>query len=91
MNNLITDRNLMIVNFAIVLYFIQLWLINYYKLDFVLIGVFVELLTIPFLLAQIVLLAVGIKYVIQNKINVLTIISVVSLAVCAIFTIGQFF
>ncbi len=80
-----------IVNFAIVSYFILIWLINFYKLDFVLIGVFREMLTIPFLIAQIVFLVIGIKYLIKNQINLLTIISVVSLAICAIITIGSFF
>jgi hypothetical protein len=82
---------LTIVNFAIVSYFILIWLINFYKLDFVLIGVFREMLTIPFLIAQIVFLVIGIKYLIKNQINLLTIISVVSLAICAIITIGSFF
>jgi hypothetical protein len=91
MNKLITNRNLTIVNFAIVSYFILIWLINFYKLDFVLIGVFREMLTIPFLIAQIVFLVIGIKYLIKNQINLLTIISVVSLAICAIITIGSFF
>ena len=91
MNKLITNRNLIIVNFAIVSYFILIWLINFYKIDFVLIGVFREILTIPFLIAQIVFLAIGIKYLIKNQRNSLTIISVLLLAICTIITIGSFF
>lgn len=91
MNKLITNKNLTIVNFAIVSYFILVWLINYYKIDFVLIGVFRELLTIPFLIAQIIFLVIGINYLIKNKRNFLTIISVLSLAICTIITIGSFF
>ena len=91
MNKLITNRNLIIANFAIVSYFILIWLINYYKIDFVLIGVFREILTIPFLIAQIVFLVIGIKYLIKNQKNFLIIISVLSLAICSIITIGTFF
>ena len=91
MNKLITNKNLIIVNFAIVSYFILIWLINFYKIDFVLIGVFREMLTIPFLIAQIVFLVIGIKYLIKNQINLLTLISVLSLAICAVITIGSFF
>lgn len=91
MNNLITNRNLTIVNFAIVFYFILIWSINFFKIDHVLIGVFRELLTIPFLIAQIVFLVIGIKYLIKNQRNFLTIISVLLLAICTIITIGSFF
>ena len=82
---------MIVANFAIVSYFILIWLINFYKIDFVLIGVFRELLTIPFLIAQIVFLVIGIKFIIKNQIDTLTIISVLSLAICMIITIGSFF
>ena len=52
----------MIANFTIVSYFVLIWLINFYKIDIVLIGVFRELLTIPFLIAQIVFLVIGINF-----------------------------
>lgn len=91
MNKLITDRNLIIVNFTIVFYFILIWLINFYKIDFILIGVFREILTIPFLIALVMFLVIGIKYIIKNQKNILTIISVLSLAICTIITIGSFF
>jgi len=91
MNKLITNRNLTIINFVIVTYFILLWLINFYNIDFVLIGVFRELLTIPFLIAQIVFLVIGIRYLIKNQRNFLTIISVILLAICTVITVGSFF
>ena len=80
-----------IVNFAIVSYFILIWLINFYKIDFVVIGIFREMLTIPFLIAQIVFLVIGIKFLIKNQWNLLTTISVLSLVICSIITIGSFF
>jgi hypothetical protein len=91
MEKLITNRSLTIVNFAIVSFFILIWLINFYKVDYVLIVVFREILTIPFLVAQIVFLVIGVNYLIKNKNNLLTIISFISLAICTIITIGSFF
>jgi hypothetical protein len=91
MNKLITNRNLTIINFVIVTYFVLIYLINFYKIDFVLIGVFGELLTIPFLIAQIVFLVLGIKHLIKYKTHFLTIISIIGLAICTIYTIGSFF
>ncbi len=91
MNRFITNKNLTIVNFRIVSYFVLIWLINFYKIDFVLIGVFSQILIIPFLIAQIVFLVIGINYLIKNQSNLLTIISVLFLTSCAIITIGSFF
>jgi hypothetical protein len=91
MNKLITNRNLSIINFVIVAYFGMIYSINFYNIDFVLIGVFREILTIPFLLAQIVFLVLGIIHLIKHKTQFLTIISIIALAICAIYTIGWFF
>ena len=91
MKKSITDRKLIIANFTIVSYFVLIWLINFYKIDIVLIGVFRELLTIPFLIAQIVFLVIGINFLIKNQRNALTIISVLSLACCMLITVGSFF
>ena len=91
MNKLITNRNLTIINFVIVSYFILIYLLNFYKIDFTLIGVFREMLTIPFLIAQLVFLIIGIKFLIKHKRHLWTIISLLLLAVCAIITIGSFF
>ena len=91
MSRLISNRGLITVNFVIVSYFILIWLINFYKIDFVLIGVVREILTIPFLIAQIVFLAIGIKYLITNKRNFFTLLSVLALAICSIITIRSFF
>ena len=91
MKKLISDRKLIITNFIIVSYFVLIWLINFYKIDIVLIGVFRELLTIPFLIAQIVFLVIGINFLIKNQRNILTIISVLSLACCMLITVGSFF
>lgn len=91
MSKLITPRNLTIINFSIVIYFILIGLIHYFKIDFVLMGVLIELLTIPFLIAQIVFLVIGIKQLINGQKNRLTFISVLTLAICSIITISGFF
>ena len=91
MNKLITNRNLTIINFLIVSYFLLLFLVNFYKVDFVLIGVFRELLTIPFILAQIVFLVLGIIFLVKYKSHLLTTISLIALSICSVLTIGSFF
>ena len=91
MKKSITGRKLIIANFTIVSYFVLIWLINVYKIDIVLIGVFRELLTIPFLIAQIVFLVIGINFLIKNQRNALTIISILSLACCMLIKVGSFF
>ncbi len=91
MSKLLSARNLTIINFAIVSYFILIWLINFYKIDDVLIGVFRELLTIPFLIAKIVFLILGIKYLMKPPRHYLVIMSFLLLAICTILTIGSFF
>ena len=91
MNKLITNRNSIIANFSIVSFFVFIWLINFYKLDFTIIGVFREILTIPFLIAQIVFLVIGIQYLTKNKRNFILIVSFLSLVICSVITIGSFF
>ena len=73
------------------MYFILLWLVNFYNIDFFFVGFFIELLTIPLFLAQIVFLVIGIKHVMKKQSNVLMFISVISLAICSVITIGSFF
>ena len=91
MNKLITNKHLTLINFTIVAYFSLLWLLNFYRLDYALIGVFQEILTIPFLIAQLVFLVIGIQYLIKNKITIPFAISFLSLVLCVIISIKSFF
>ena len=91
MDKLMTNRNLTIINFVIIAYFCLIYVLNFYKIDFVLIGVFREMLTIPFLLAQILFLVLGITHLIKYKTHFLTLISIIGLAINTIYTIGSFF
>ena len=86
-----TSKQLTIINFVIITYFMLIWLAYVYKLDFVLLGVLIELVTIPLFIAQIVFLAISIKYLINKKTNKLLTMSVISLSICAIVTIGSLF
>lgn len=88
---LLTDRNLTIINFGIVFYFLIIYALYFFKIDFVIIGVFQEMLSIPFLIAQVVFVVIGINYVIKHKKKLLTIISLFALIVCSIVTISSFF
>lgn len=91
MDKLITNRNLAIINFVIIAYFCLIYVLNFYRIDFVLIGVFREMLTIPFLLAQILFLVLGIIHLIKYKTHFLTLMSIIGLAINAIYTIGSLF
>ncbi len=80
-----------IINFVIVSYFILIYALNFYKIDVVLIGIFRELFTIPFLIGQIVFLVIGVKHLMNHKKHILTIISLLLLAACSVVTLGSFF
>jgi hypothetical protein len=54
--NIETSKNPLYISLGILMYFTLLMLVNYFQWDFVLIGVFVELLTIPALLGLVGLL-----------------------------------
>ena len=79
------------INFAIVFYFVLIYTFYVLQIDFVLIGAFQEMLNIPFLLAQVVLVVIGVHYVLNHKKKRLTIISLLALIVCSVVTVGTFF
>lgn len=86
------ESRLTVINLAIVFYFILIYVIDFFQFDFVLIGVFREILTIPFLLAQLVFVPLGIIFWVKRKrLKPVTIFSIIFLIVCLIITIGSFF
>ena len=92
MKKIISPPNLSLLNFGVVFYFVGLYVINTYKVDLVLIGVFIELLTLPFMLAMVLFLVFSIIYIVKEKSKqVLLFVSIFLLALCAFFTIGSFF
>ena len=90
-NPTFSEKNLTIANFAIVAYFIGIWLIYTYQIDYKIIGVIGELLTIPFLVAQVVLIFLSIWYAMKNKTNLLFKISTIALVICSTIIFGTFF
>ena len=79
------------INFAIVLYFLGIYSVYVFELDHIAIGVVRELLTIPFLVAQLPLLYIGAKrFFDKEKVSSLYVLSISLLALCAILTIGSF-
>jgi len=91
MSTFINNKNLTIINFSILIYFGLLYVLDFLKIEFVIIGVFREIFTIPFLLAQMIFLVPGIIHMIKHKTHFLTLISIMLLAINAIYTIGSFF
>ena len=92
MGNKLTERKLTVVNFIIVSYFVMIFIVNLFKIDITIIGVFREMLTIPFLIGQIVFLIIGCIFLIKNRnTQFLTKLSVILLAICSIITVGSFF
>ncbi len=69
-----------------------LYLFYLYQIDFVIIGVFRELLTIPFFIAQIVFIIIGIKFLLKDKrYPFIFLLSFVLLCICTVLTFGSFF
>ena len=87
---ILSEKRVAITSFIIAVYFLILYFLNVFEIDFVIIGVFRELLTIPFLIVQIVFLILGIRFLIRKKIQVLTILGVLVLLVSSIYTFGSF-
>jgi hypothetical protein len=68
MKQILNDKYLFLASLMIALFFTFLYLNNYYfKLDFVLIGVFQELLTFPTMFFQVILLVIACMNFISNK------------------------
>lgn len=91
MNKLLTNKNLTIINFSIVTYFVLIYLINLYSIESFMIGFLGELLTIPFLLAEVAFLVIGIRHLTKHQRDLLTTTSVLFLAACTIITFGSIF
>lgn len=92
MEKVLTTTKIKNINFVIVIYFITLYLLNIYEVKSVLIGVFIELFTIPFLIAQVVFIAISCYYLVKKKKTTLWYkFSFIGLISCAVLTISSFF
>lgn len=83
-------KTLSVINLIIVFFFISIALLNYYGVNFIGVRFVVELFTIPFFIAKIIFLIIGIRYIIQNKKNIILITSVFMLAFCLCITLISF-
>jgi len=91
MKSFLNHKTLTKFNFGIVLYFALLYLLDSFKIDFVLIGVLRELLTIPFLILQVIFLFLSIRFVFKNNAKDFWLnISIFTLAICTTITICSF-
>lgn len=92
MEKTVNEKVLTLINFIIVLYFLAVFSVYFFKMDHVAIGVVLELFTIPFLIAQLIFLYVGVKrFFAKEKISLLYLLSIAALAICIILTVGSFF
>ncbi len=92
MNSILNEKRLTIINFVIVAYFVIVYLTNYFKIDFVLLGVFFEMSIFLFVVAQIPVLVFGILFLVKKKkFSFFMILSTILLAACTVLTIGSFF
>lgn len=91
MSKYLSNKRLTLINLTIVSYFVLIWLLISFQIEHVLIGVFIELLTIPFLIAQLVFLVIGIKQIVKEPTDLLTKVSVFLLVISAVVTVGSFF
>jgi hypothetical protein len=94
MKQIFNDKNLFLVSLMIALFFTFLYLNHYYfKIDFVLIGVFQELLTLPTMVFQVVLLVIATMNFVSNKyaLKPYSILSMGILLTSSILTWGSLF
>ncbi|HET8886607.1 MAG TPA: hypothetical protein VFM70_09685 [Salinimicrobium sp.] len=92
MKNLIDGKRLLIISIVICLYFLTLFVLDFYNITNVLIGAVAEIFTFPLLLAEIFFLILGIVLLFkQSDQKTFIVISVLALSLCTALTIGSFF
>ncbi len=92
MSQKFTLKSKTIINFTIVCYFVILYWVDKYKINVVIVGVFRELLTIPFLIAQLLCSFLSIKTIVSKKsLTILFIISTLALLISTAITFQSFF
>jgi hypothetical protein len=88
------EKQLLSISAIISTYFLAIFLLNFFQIDFVIIGVMRELFTVPMLLAQVVFLVMGFVILLSRKesrLKYLTIMSILLLATSSTLTISSFF
>ena len=83
----ISENTLVYICLGIIAYFGLIWLLFFFSISSEIIGVFVELLTLPFFSAQIIFSIYGINYLRKHKTSKTTKLSVSLLIICTVLTI----
>ena len=64
------DKLILLSSIATFIYFMSLVALSHYEIDIIVLGVFIELLTIPFILLLLFLAFLSIKNTIKSKFNI---------------------
>jgi hypothetical protein len=97
MKKILSNRNVSIINLLIIGFFSSIYLIDLYKVDAVLIGVFRELFTLPFLGALLFFSVLGVVYFFTSKtktflrsISSIIVIGILSFIIIGFITFWKF-
>lgn len=90
MEKLLENKNLVLINWGIVGYFLLLVGVNHYQFDFQLLGLIRELFTIPFILAAILFSVLGIKQWLNGSLDLKAGISLGALLICTFWILRSF-
>ena len=90
-DNILSEKKLTVINITIVVYFIAIWLIYIYQIDFKIIGVIAELFTVPYLIGQVAFTVLSLWYLKRHNTTLLFKVSTVALIICSIITMASFF
>lgn len=91
--NKINGITVLAASLLVVFYFATIYCIDYFEIDYTIIGVFRELLTIPFLLAQLFFLGISVVLFLRKGIihKRCILLSIVILCCSSLFTGDYFF
>ena len=84
-------KKLTLINFAIVTFFSLIYLQFYYRIDNLAVIFLKELVTIPFLISQVIFWLISIKLLANNTKKLYFILSFTLLTICSFLTLQSFF
>lgn len=89
-NKFFKTHGVKLLNIGVVFYFLGLYTLYLAKLQGVVLGVFIELITVPFFLAQLILLVINVKRMMTYTLHVIEYLSFALLLICTCITIYSF-
>lgn len=90
MTKFLDSKKLTCINFLIVGYFIFQFSVYYLSIKHVAIGFIIELFTIPFLIAQVVFILIGIRHFIKNSNQIVFLASFIVLIISFLYIVSTF-